>query len=224
MTYEFLQRNGQKAADLLNLSQAGAIRIAPFDDKVHEKAVKLYTQWAAKNGGRVEFPNRVYIKIAASVAKEVNSYPDYSKINALFTHYGLEAHADEYLSPAERPQRKPSSTIPVPRELDPIYEGFIMAGLIGSGIFDDVPDYMKELAQAIITLAEQGYITAFLCDEIYHPDLVTLTFGVHTFIERQISLRSEAGRPCLITLEDAKKRAAQAIYDQAQKLYKNAQT
>ena len=162
MIYEFLQRNGQKVADYLGLSQAGAIRIAPFDDIVHEQSLKLYTKWAAKQRGRVEMPNRVYIKIAASVSKERELNPDYSKINALFSQYGLSQTAAEYLAPEDRPpQPKASSNIPVPRELDPIYEGFIMSGLMASGIFEDAPGYMLEMAQAILDLAESGYITAF---------------------------------------------------------------
>lgn len=225
MTYEFLGQYGNKIANLLNLSESGSAKLAPFEEKCHHEAITAYSRNKLVAQHKISSPLRFYLKLCHSISAEKNLKINYASYNQLASEKGYTPQDQDYLPVKE--QTKPAQPVihqSVVRELDPIYDGFIMAGLRASGLFDHIPQFMLEVSDAILSLGEQGYIRAFLCGDIYQPDLATLTLGVFSLIEQQYSLKLSEEHVFDITLDEMKKRAAQGIYDYAVKLYRVAQS
>lgn len=223
MTYEFLGQYGNKIASILNLSESGSAKLAPFEEKCHFEAISLYSRNKLVAQHKISAPLRFYLKLCHSVSSEKNFKINYASYNQLAAEKGYTPQDQDYLPEQDKPAH-PVMHQSVVRELDPIYDGFIMAGLRSSGLFDHMPQFMLEVSDAILSLGEQGYIRAFLCGEVYQPDLATLTLGVFSLIEKQYALKIEEGKVFDLSLDEMKKRAAQGIYDYAVKLYRVAQS
>lgn len=225
MTYEFLGQYGNKIASMLNLSESGSAKLVPFEEKCHHEAIMAYSRNKLVQERRINNPLRFYLKLCHSISSEKNLKISYASFNQLSAEKGYDSSSLDYLPAHE--QTKPAQSViqqSVVRERDPIYDGFIMAGLRASSLFDKIPEHMLALSDAILSLGEQGYLRAFLCGEIYQPDLATLTLGVFSLIEKQYSLQREEEVVFDLSLDEMKKRAAQGIYDYAVKLYRVAQS
>ena len=223
MSYDFLKEWGNKAAARLNLSEKGAIELTRFSEAVHFETLKFYSQNKLVQSGKIERPLRFYCKLCHATNDKLHGKIDYGTYNKLAAEKNFDAKTDDYLPPQEAVVHKPVEHCSPPCELDPIYEGFIMVGLLSSGLFDNELSDMVQLGHSIIGRGEDSYLRAFLEGTIYRPDLASIAMAVLSLIDEQYSSKTHEGYSYNESVQEYKKRATKAIYEHSAKLYRSAQ-
>lgn len=102
MKYPFLGPLGQRSADLLGLSMAGALKIAPYDEHTHAISFDSYISSPIVKKHEVKDALRFYIHLCNDHCKNNYLDPDFSVINKVAMQYNIDGSGPIYLPENER--------------------------------------------------------------------------------------------------------------------------
>lgn len=102
MKYPFLEANGQRSADFLGLTIAGAIRIACYDEQTHVHAFDSIAHNMRMKRGEITDTIRYYSYICNDYCRAHFLDPDYSVINKLAMQFKISPEDELYLPKEQR--------------------------------------------------------------------------------------------------------------------------
>jgi hypothetical protein len=102
MKHSFLDKYGQKAADYLGLSTAGAIKVAPYSEDCHQEAFDSYISAEYRKKIAIKDPLKFYIYLCNDYCRSHFIDPDYPALTKLANQHNIDATTEVYLPPEQR--------------------------------------------------------------------------------------------------------------------------
>jgi hypothetical protein len=102
MKHSFLDKHGQKAADYLGLSTAGAVKVAPYSEDCHQEAFESYIAAEHRKKIAIKDPLKFYIYLCNDYCRSHFIDPDYPTLTKLANQHNIDATTEVYLPPEQR--------------------------------------------------------------------------------------------------------------------------
>ena len=102
MKYPFLEQHGQRSADFLGLTIAGAIKIAPYPEECHFEAFNNYVSAERVKKVTIKDPIKFYIYLCNEHCKSHFIDPDFRLLTHLAGQHNVDAESEVYLPKEQR--------------------------------------------------------------------------------------------------------------------------